>query len=449
MPKSTPDSRDIRRGAETAELQQQASALYQSGALEDALAICGTILKRHPELANVQAFAGMIALKLGDNAGAARFYRAAVDRQPKFIEAHYNLGTALQRGGRLDDAVASFRAAIALRPDLAPAHHNLGNALMALGQLAEAEAAYRTTLALAPDAPDTVRNLGMVLQKLKKTEEAETAFRRAIAHRPEWMQAHNSLVNLLFETGAGAQAIEACDEWLARAPGSIEAMAFKCCALNEAGNRDELGYLLDFENFVLKKRWTEIPGFDSVAEFNQTLADHVRAHPTLKVPPRDDPTYHHPSLHITEELLGDEDGPMAALEVMMRSAIAEYTNFVAGRAGHPFLANWPARWHLSSWGVLLQGAGNLAPHIHLEGYLGGVYYPLMPDIVSDGEHKAGWFELGRPPSELPLKAEPAIKPIKPEEGLMILFPGYFYHATIPFKSKQQRISVAFDVVAEN
>ncbi|MHA1536853.1 MAG: putative 2OG-Fe(II) oxygenase [Alphaproteobacteria bacterium] len=109
-------------------------------------------------------------------------------------------------------------------------------------------------------------------------------------------------------------------------------------------------------------------------------------------------------------------------------------------------------WRISSWGVVLQGAGNLVPHIYLDGYLGGVYYPQIPDIVGDEanlETKSGWFELGRPPSELPLEAKPKVKPILPEEGLMILFPGYYYHATVPFESTQQRVSVAFDVVAED
>ena len=37
--------------------------------------------------------------------------------------------------------------------------------------------------------------------------------------------------------------------------------------------------------------------------------------------------------------------------------------------------------------------------------------------------------------------------IKPDEGLMVLFPSHFWHHTIPFESEQQRISVAFDAIA--
>jgi ectoine hydroxylase-related dioxygenase (phytanoyl-CoA dioxygenase family) len=68
-------------------------------------------------------------------------------------------------------------------------------------------------------------------------------------------------------------------------------------------------------------------------------------------------------------------------------------------------------------------------------------------VVVDETAKSGWFQLGRPPAELPLKAEHETIEIQPHEGLMVLFPGYYYHATVPFKSPQRRVSIAFDVVA--
>jgi hypothetical protein len=36
--------------------------------------------------------------------------------------------------------------------------------------------------------------------------------------------------------------------------------------------------------------------------------------------------------------------------------------------------------------------------------------------------------------------------IRPEEGLMVLFPSYFYHGTVPLESDEVRISIAFDVI---
>ena len=36
--------------------------------------------------------------------------------------------------------------------------------------------------------------------------------------------------------------------------------------------------------------------------------------------------------------------------------------------------------------------------------------------------------------------------LQPIEGQMFLFPGYFYHRTIPYHSSEERISIAFDLV---
>jgi hypothetical protein len=41
---------------------------------------------------------------------------------------------------------------------------------------------------------------------------------------------------------------------------------------------------------------------------------------------------------------------------------------------------------------------------------------------------------------------PEVRAVQPEEGMMILFPSYFYHRTVPFETGETRISIAFDVM---
>src|SRR5262249_19620883 len=66
-------------------------------------------------------------------------------------------------------------------------------------------------------------------------------------------------------------------------------------------------------------------------------------------------------------------------------------------------------------------------------------------LVGAPEHgQAGFFELGPPPEQYPIKAAVDSLPIKPEEGLMILFPSYFYHRTIPFEAGERPISISLD-----
>lgn len=434
-------------------LQQQAGAAFQAGRFADALAACRRILIVQPKRPDVLAFAGTVAMRMGDFGEAARFYADAVRLKPDFVEAHYNRGNALKAIGKPRDAIDSYRRALDLNPELAPAHHNLGSVFQALEDWDEAEACYRRVLEIAPDAADTHRNLGVVMEKSGDLAAAEVAYRAALDLNPGWPLALSNLVPVLFEQGKAGDAFAACDAWLRSVPGDMQALALKAAAFNETGDARGRDALLDYDRFVEVRRWDPPEGYASVDAFNAALAEHVLAHPTLKVPPTDDPTYHHPKLQISEELLAEPHpgaglGPMAELGAMMEQAVAEYLAARPADAGHPFLANPPAKFRISSWAAVLRGAGNLVPHIHLDGYLSGVYYVRIPGVVASGGGKAGWFELGRPPGEIQFRAEPSTRPIQPEEGLMILFPAYFYHGTIPFDSDEIRISIAFDVVPD-
>ena len=70
---------------------------------------------------------------------------------------------------------------------------------------------------------------------------------------------------------------------------------------------------------------------------------------------------------------------------------------------------------------------------------------LCTEAAAAGDH-AGWIEFGRP-HDYPLrKTESEVRALLPEAGLVVLFPAYFYHRTIPLRSKRRRISLAFDVL---
>jgi hypothetical protein len=71
----------------------------------------------------------------------------------------------------------------------------------------------------------------------------------------------------------------------------------------------------------------------------------------------------------------------------------------------------------------------------------------LPEIVSQpSQGRAGWIEFGQPPEHFHCSHEPEVKMFQPEQGLMLLFPSYFYHRTLPFESEDTRISVSFDVL---
>jgi len=93
----------------------------------------------------------------------------------------------------------------------------------------------------------------------------------------------------------------------------------------------------------------------------------------------------------------------------------------------------------------MNAGGHQIPHIHPAAWLSGVYYAEIPAGIGAEDH-AGWLEFGRPPGHFHNRIEPPLRAIRPQAGLMVLFPAYFYHHTIPLEMDQRRISIAFDLI---
>ena len=432
---------------DTKSLEQKANAHFDAGRLDEAAAACRQILELSPARADVQGFAGLIAMQRGDWAGAVHHYEVATKLKPDFAEAFNNLGRAYQRQKDLPAALEALQRAADLNPNIAAIHLNLGAAQQAAGELDGAIATYQRVLALDPDSSEAHRNIGLVRQAQGDAAAAEKSYKTALALRPDWPVPFSNLALLLLDQGRPEDALKYCQAWMRLAPGSIEAMAIMSVAQNDCGDAAGMQELMDFDRLVRVLPQIETPaGFESLAAFNQALSAHVLAHPSLKVPPEDDPTYHHPKLNITEELFEGELGPMAAFRDVVLAAMDQYRAEVPNQPPHPFLGNWPRNWKLACWAVVLDGQGTLAPHVHLDGYLGGVYYPQLPDVVSpESAEQDGWFEIGLPPEDLPHAKPLPTRAIAPAEGRMLLFPSYMYHRTLPFQSDTVRISVAFDM----
>ena len=98
----------------------------------------------------------------------------------------------------------------------------------------------------------------------------------------------------------------------------------------------------------------------------------------------------------------------------------------------------------ASWSVKLKSQGFHASHVHPKGWYSSAFYVQVPDI----KDKQGWLHLGKPGVRVktPLDAE---KWIKPEPGVLALFPSFMWHGTEPFSNSDSRMTVAFDLLSTN
>jgi len=111
--------------------------------------------------------------------------------------AHYNLGLALARQGKIDTAIDHFSEAARIHPGYAEAHHNLGTALLRQGQLEPAAEHLGEARRLSPEVPMVHLNHARVLQEMGRTADAADAYRDALRRRPEWPGALESLARIL------------------------------------------------------------------------------------------------------------------------------------------------------------------------------------------------------------------------------------------------------------
>jgi Flp pilus assembly protein TadD len=433
------------------ELRQQAVALFKAGQRREALDACRRALAQAPEQPDMLALAGILAMEIGDIEEGVAFYERAITLKPDAAELHYNLGNALRRLERNEEAVAAYRCAAKCRPDLVPAYNNLGSALQALERWDEAGDAYRRALALAPGAAELHRNLGIVLESGGRRKEAIDCYRRALTLAPD-SGSYRNLATALLEEGKARATIETCDAWLhtvALRPelGAVEALSLKAVALDELGDRASARRLVDMDRFL---RVVEVksppPGYDSLKAFNAALTEQLLRDPSLAVPTTRDPHYNGPQFRTTGELFEQPNGAMAALEALIMREVDAYLATVARRdPSHPYLANPPAQWKAIAQATVLDDLGALAPHVHYSGYISGVYYVQIPEAIGAvAGGQAGWLEVGRLPRRFHRVGKPEIRAFKPRESVMILFPSYFYHNTVPFQSAVPRISIAFD-----
>ena len=455
------------------------NVLKAEGALGDAEAAYKKALKARPGYVDAEYNLGITQEAQGRFSDAEASYRRCLDLDPGFAPGHFNLGNVMKALSRMDDALSAYRRALDLRPGYAEALNNLGTVEMELGHGADAIHAYRQAVGADPGFADAHYNLGIALQEggqlddaiecyektlecdpahagarinigyalkeMGKLDEAAAAYEQAIDMAPDYDKAQANLGDVYLQQGNARAAVDLCDGFLEDHPGNISILAFKAIALEELGDQDGVRELYDFDRLIRPVTLSPPDGFADIKAFNGALAEHVLGHPSLVYAPKSHAT--RLGRH-SGELLAEPKGPVAALEHAIVEAVEGYRKAVKPDPDHPWLASRPEKTGLNVWGVAMDSQGYQVAHNHPSAWLSGVYYLKVPDVIGDGDPvHAGWIEFGRAPDNFHVPRDPQVRLIKPVEGLMILFPSYFYHRTIPFEAEELRISIAFDVLA--
>jgi tetratricopeptide (TPR) repeat protein len=448
-----------------------------------------TVVAMRPseELAT-QTLARMLAAQ-GRGAAAAEAWEALVAAAPDSPNADYGLAAALYALGREADAEAACRRAVAKGLDGVEPWLFLGRLLNMQSRFAEAEAAYREAVARDPLSTDAQRELAQLIwmrtadvararafldaapptadltaltvKLLQDAGEhaaayalaAERARRDASLHLlaaraalrvdpaacdrhlalvPPWVNPRargKGEVEVHLALGRGAEAARRAEALSAAYPDDHYVTALKAAAWRLAGD-ERARELYDYDRQVGAYRIEAPEGWGSLETY---LADLERALDRL----------HGPLTHPVGQSLrhGSQtqrsllDYPDPEIKALFQAIVAPVRRHIAaiGEAGGYEVAG--------AWSVRLNRSGYHEDHVHPEGWLSSAFYIRLPET----EGREGWIRFGQPGTPTSPPLEPGHW-IRPEPGMLVLFPAYMWHGTAPFSSPGTRLTCAFDLV---
>lgn len=138
--------------------------------------------------------------------------------------ADCELGHALMRNGKLDDAVVQFYKALKINPNYEEAHANLGCTLARQGNISDAIYHYNKALRINPNNAKAHNNLGVLLAGKGKFNDAVYHYQEALRINPKYAGAYYNLGKIYANKGDVENAILFYKKTLQVSPNMAEAL---------------------------------------------------------------------------------------------------------------------------------------------------------------------------------------------------------------------------------
>jgi tetratricopeptide (TPR) repeat protein len=374
-----------------------------------------------------------------DEAEAA--FREAVRRRPTYDEAQRELAhliwmrtadTAAATAG-LDAAIRDHRDDQALVVSRAKLLEAAGDKAAAFSALDEAAA--------RPDAGplllSAAAQLAVAVDPVKAVARAEAA----LALAPDVLPILSVLCEARLAAGDPKASADLAERILARTPNDQHALAHLATAWRLLGD-PRYHELCDYGTFVRPHVIDTPDGWSSLPAYLGDLREALEGLHGLKTHPVGQSLRHGSQ---TSQSLKRSDDP--AIKGFFQAIDGPIRRHMAalGKGRDPVRRRNSQKYAISGiWSVRLKPGGFHVDHIHPQGWFSSACYIVVPQAV-DGAGREGWIKFGEP-------GTPTVPPqgpehyVKPQEGVLVLFPSYMWHGTVPFTSDERRMTVAFDVV---
>jgi tetratricopeptide (TPR) repeat protein len=420
-----------------------AIALKQQRRFSQALPLFDSAKATVPEMPLVDYNRGNTLQHLGRMREAVESYRLALARNPLDLAAHRELNELLYRLGDDENFLRSYDDAALMYPEIGELPLRKGNLLYLKGEFEQARECFQRAVALVPDSVTPHDGLALVLARLNEFDSAIAEHQTGLRMEPENAHGWRNYAQTLLTAGDAKAALVAAERAVALEPENQITLAVWGLALRVLDDPREQR-MNDTEDLVRVYEVGVPDGYPSMDDFNCDLNAWLDR---LHVDQREciDQTLRS-GTQTLDNLFGAGHSPVELLRARIDEAVADYVSRMQPDDAHPLHRRRKSGFRYSaSWSSRLHDCGFHTNHVHPKGWISSAYYVSVPDAANEPQDKQGWIKFGEP--NLPFGIVDAVRrTIKPEPGLLVLFPSYMWHGTVPFRSAQSRTTIAFDAV---
>lgn len=140
----------------------QGNKLYEEGRYNDAIKIYQKAVELNSNFAPLYNALGLAYDKVSDNLSQiAWYYKTAIDMEPDYIEAYYNLGQVYYRFEKFGKAEKNFLKALSFNPNLLMARYTLAWSYLRNKQPADAVRYFKDVISASDKVPQAYYGLGL------------------------------------------------------------------------------------------------------------------------------------------------------------------------------------------------------------------------------------------------------------------------------------------------
>lgn len=376
---------------------------------------------------------------------AEKAFRDAIARRPAYVDAHRDLAQLVwMRTGQASLALARLERALRAAPREVGLHLVRATVFEFAGDFDAALAALETGLTHVPAHKDLLRQAAHLLALLGNVDRAVMLAGQAMrdasagsAERIAWCEA-------LLAAGRIDDAAPVAAALVAGLPDNQYVIALQAVAWRLSGD-PRYRALYDYQNLVGVQKLEPPAGWSGLEAFLADVAADLESLHAFQAHPLQQSVRGGSQLHLQAPEF--ERPLIAALFGAIGTAVRRHLATVGPGDGPLRSRNRGEGVLTGAWSVRLRAGGFHTDHVHPHGWLSSACYIALPGALGDGAqgNRAGWLRLGQPaiPTRPVLEAEHYVRP---EPGMLALFPAYMWHGVVPFEDEQPRLTVAFDVV---